>query len=229
MIGWIIAAGILIGLACLPLGIRGIYDVSGFRAWATVGPFSLSLYPRPKKEKRKKPQPKEEKSQLKDEKPQPSEEKPQPAQEVPKTDTPPEAGKATAGEEQQKGGSVADFMPLVKLAGRLLTDFRRKLRVKELVLNVMLAGEDPCDLAVNYGRACGAVAGLDPQLERAFVIRKKDIRVGCDFTAEKTKIYARIALTITLGRLLVLAVRYGWQGIREYLKITKKRKGGVCS
>lgn len=204
MIGWIVAAGILIGLACLPLGIRGIYDVSGFRAWAAVGPISFTLYPR--KGKRKKP---------KKEKPK--------AGGTEKKQTDP------AKEEKQTGGSVADFMPLVKLVGRLLTDFRRKLRVKELVLNIMLAGDDPCDLAVNYGRACGAVAALDPQLERAFVIRKKDIRVGCDFTADKTRIYARIALTITLGRLLALAVRYGWQGIREYLKITKKRKGGVCS
>ena len=125
------------------------------------------------------------------------------------------------------GGSVTDFMPLIRIALDFLGDFRRRLRVNRLEMKIILAGDDPCDLAVNYGRACGALAGLEPQLERLFVIRKKDLQVECDFTEDKTLIWARIDLTITLGRLLALAARYGYLAVREFLKIKQLRKGGA--
>ena len=66
-----------------------------------------------------------------------------------------------------------------------------------------------------------------PKLERFLVIRKRNLEVECDFTSEKTLVFVRLELTITLGRLLGLAVVYGIRGLREYLKISKKRKGGA--
>ena len=48
-----------------------------------------------------------------------------------------------------------------------------------------------------------------------------------DFTAEKTVIYARLDLSITVGRLLSLGVRYGIRVLREFIRITKLRKGGA--
>lgn len=60
---------------------------------------------------------------------------------------------------------------MVKVALNFLGDFRRKLRVNRLELKLILAGGDPCDLAVNYGRAWTAVGNLMPQLERLFVIK----------------------------------------------------------
>ena len=94
-------------------------------------------------------------------------------------------------------------------------------------LKLILAGGDPCDLAVNYGRAWAAVGNLMPQLERLFVIKKRDVEVECDFTASKILVIARLDLTITLGRLLGLAIVYGIRALREFLKLQKKRKGGA--
>ena len=105
--------------------------------------------------------------------------------------------------------------------------FCRKLRVNVLKLKLILAGDDPCDLAVNYGRAWAALGNLVPQLERFFVIQKRDMQVECDFTADKTLIDAQLDLTITLGRLLGLGVRYGTRVLREFLKIVKLKKGGA--
>ena len=90
-----------------------------------------------------------------------------------------------------------------------------------------MAGGDPADLAVNYGKTWAAVGGLMPQLERIFVIKKRNIAVQCDFTAEKTLIYARLDVTITLGRLLALVVRYGIRALRQFIDIKNKRKGGA--
>lgn len=122
---------------------------------------------------------------------------------------------------------MEDFLPLVKVALDLLGDLRRKLRLNRLEIKLILAGDDPCDLAVNYGRAWSALGNLIPQLERLFVIQKRDMEVACDFTASETLVSARLDMTITLGRLLALAVRYGVRAGKEFLSIKKKRKGGA--
>lgn len=110
----------------------------------------------------------------------------------------------------------------------LLRDFfGRKLRVKRLECKVILAGDDPCDLALLYGRLWAAVGNLFPRLERMLVIQKRDIQIECDFTADKTCVTALVELTITVGRLLALAVCYGARAVVEFLKIRKLQKGGA--
>lgn len=213
--GWLIALAVLVLLAALPLGVSVKYDSGGPLVRLLAGPGKLTLYPRPKK----KPKP-EKKAPEKPAKPE------KPKQEEPKLPQPP---KEEAPKPQEKGGRALDFLPLVKTALDLLGDFRRKLRVKNLELKLILAGNDPCDLAVNYGRANAAMGNLLPQLERLFVIKKRDIQVACDFTASETLVIARLDVTITLGRLLSLGVRYGLRALKEFLTIKRKRKGGAVT
>lgn len=200
--GWLIGLGIVILLAVLPLGVRIRYDCDGIAVKVLAGPVRILVFPRPKKEKKKKEKPKPEKKKT-----------------APSEKEPPKKEKA--------GGSLTDFLPLVKLALELLNDFRRKLRVDNLRLKLVLAGDDPCDLAVNYGRAWAALGNLLPRLERVLVIRKRDLNVECDFTVDSTVVTAGLDITITLGRLLALAVVYGLRGLKEFLSISKKRKGGA--
>ena len=213
--GWWITLGVLFLLAVLPLGVSVKYNADGPRVRVILGPIKFTVFPLPKKEKKekKKKEPKQ-KNQPQTEEPQPQNPKP-PAK--PKEKKP----------EEEKGGSWTDFLPLVREALRFLGDFRRKLRVKVLELKLIMAADDPCDLAVNYGRAWAAVGNLMPQLERLFVIKKRNIEVECDFTASETLVLARLDLTITLGRLLAAVVVFGVRALTEYLKIKKKRKGGA--
>ena len=205
--GWLIVLGIAALLAALPLGVRVRYDCDGAAVKVLAGPVRISVYPRPKKEKPKK-------------------EGKKPTEKKPKQQT----GKsANSSEKKKAGGSLTDFLPLVKLALELLNDFRRKLRVDYLELKLVLAGDDPCDLAVNYGRAWAALGNLLPRLERVLVIRKRDLNVECDFTADSTLVTAGLDITITLGRLMALALRYGIRALKEYLSISKKRKGGAAT
>ena len=200
--GWLIGLGIVALLAVLPLGVRIRYDCDGIAVTVLAGPVRILVFPRPKKEKKKKEKPKPEKKKT-----------------APSEKEPPKKEKA--------GGSLTDFLPLVKLALELLNSFRRKLRVDNLRLKLVLAGDDPCDLAVNYGRAWAALGNLLPRLERVLVIRKRDLNVECDFTADSTVVTAGLDITITLGRLIALAVVYGLRGLKEFLSISKKRKGGA--
>lgn len=216
MIPWLIVLGILVLLAILPLGVSALYNEDGPLVRLILGPVKLTLFPGKKKDKKEDPK-KEAKAKAKAEakKQAKAEKKAQAAHKVGKKKT------------SENGGSWTDFLPLVKTGLAFLGDFRRKLRVKRLEVNLIMAGSDPADLAVSYGKTWAAVGGLMPQLERVFVIRKRNIAVQCDFTAEKTLIYARLDITITLGRLLALVVRYGIRALRDYLNIKNKRKGGA--
>ncbi len=123
------------------------------------------------------------------------------------------------------GGGLKQFLPLIRLALDFLKDLRRKLRVNELMLHLSLAGEDPCDLALLYGRTWAAVGNLMPQLERFLVIRKRDIRVNCDFTGTQSTVQVAVRITITLGRMLWLTLCYGLRAMKTYIQI--RQKGGA--
>ena len=212
--GWWITLGIVTLLAILPLGVRVLYDVDGAVVKIVLGPVKITVFPRPAKEKKP---PKEKPKKPEKKAPSQDESLPQPPQ-------PPAQPKPA---KQEKGGSLRDFIPFVKLALDFLGDFRRKLRMKELYLRLIMASEDPADLAINYGKTWTAVGNLLPALDRWFVIKKKDVEVECDFTASETKVIARAELTITLGRLLTLVAVYGCRGLKEFIVFRNKRKGGA--
>lgn len=131
------------------------------------------------------------------------------------------------GSGKGEGGKISDFYPFVRLVLSFLVDFRHKLRVDYLKLKLVLAGGDPADLAINYGKSWTALGNLCPWLERCFVIKKRDVEVLCDFEGSHTTIEARLDISLTFGRLLVLACRYGFQGIKEFLNFRNKRQGGT--
>ena len=220
--GWLITLGILLLLGILPLGASVKYDADGPLVKVIAGPVRITLFPRDKKPK------KETKSMEKAlENPEPAEKKPQETEKTAaqKDKSPQPASKEAP--KEKSGGPITDFLPLLKVALDLLNDFRRKLRVNRLEVKLVMAGGDPCDLALNYGKAWAAIGNLLPRLEKVLVIKKRDIDVECDFLASKTTIYARLDLTITLGRILAIAVVYGFRAIVEFLKIKNKRKGGA--
>lgn len=200
--GWYIAAGVLILLAILPVGVSVRYDEDGPLVSILAGPIRIRLFPLKKK---KKQEPKK-KNQSKKAVKQPQ--KKEPAQ-------------------KKKGGSLEDFLPLVNKVLDFLGAFRRKLRLNHLELNLVLASDDPADLAINYGRAWSVLGNLMPLLERAFVIKKRDLQVQCDFLAEKALITARLEISITIGRFFALLVVKGIPIVSELLKVLNKRKGGA--
>ena len=133
----------------------------------------------------------------------------------------------TSGKKKASGGSIGDFLPLVRLVLDILADFRTHLVVDHLRLTLILADSDPCDLALNYGKGWAALGNLMPLLERALVIKRRDLEVECDFTAEKTTVIAGADLTLRVWQLAFLAFTHGPGVIKEYFNIMNKRKGGV--
>ena len=201
--GWLIALGIVTLIAVLPVGIRLIYHEDGLFLSLLVGVLKIKLYPVETNKKEKKENLKQKKTTT-------------------------STAKKVSSKEPKKGGKLTDFFPLVEIALKFLGGLRRKLRISNLEMSLVMAADDPCDLAVNYGKAWAAVGNLLPLLEQIFVIKKRNIQVQCDFTGDHIRICFRGDVTITVGRLLSLVVVYGVKALREYLSIMKLRKGGTA-
>ena len=200
--GWLITIAVFAALAVLPLGVSVAYDAAGLLVRVIAGPVRVTLIPAKKRAKKEK---------------KTREKKPKKAS----------APAKVASTEAQKGGSLKEFIPLVQIALDMMDAFRRKLRVNRLEAKIVLAGDDPADLAINYGRAWTALGNLWPRLESFLVIRKRSVEVQCDFAADQTLITARLDVTITLGRVLAISVVYGIRAIKEFLRIRKQNKGGA--
>ena len=198
--GWLVALGVLALIAILPVGVSALYDADGPQVYVMAGLLRISVFPRPIREK-----------------------KPKKAKKT-KTSPKPAVKKKTA---PKSGGSLSDFLPLIDTILDFLSSFRRKLRINHLQMKLILAGDDPAALAQNYGRAWATLGNLFPLLETAFVIKKRDMEVECDFLADQTTITARMDLSITIGRILLLLLVNGIPVLRELLKIMKLRKGGA--
>lgn len=201
--GWMITLGVLILIAIVPIGVSAFYDEEGPRAFVIIGPFRSLVFPSNKEKEKKKGREKKTKEKIES---NASEQKKK---------------------KKKKGGSIHDFLPVVDVVLDFLAAFGRKIRVNHLEMKLVLGGSNPSDLAVNYGRGWAVLGNLVPLLERAFIIKKRDLEVECDFLAENTVIIARLDLTITVGRALSLLTIRGIPIIRELINLKKLFKGGA--
>lgn len=201
--GWLITAGILFLIAAIPLGVRISFDEDGLLIHAYVSLVKIQLYPLKKKKKTDNSKKPKEKKESK-----------------------PSRGDSTGkSAEKKKGGKLQDFLPLIKLGIQFLGDFKNKLRINDLYLKLIMAGDDPCDLAVNYGRAWAALANIQMTLERAFTIRKRNVEVECDFQGTQITVMAVLDISVSVGRLLLLVLVYAVKALTVFLKIRKTKKG----
>ena len=216
--GWWIFWGILALILLLPIGASIFYDAAGVRVLVITGPIRFTVFPVKKKDKQQEPEKKAE---------QPKKEAPPKPQEQPAKETKPalpEAPKPPQAPEE-KGGSLTDFLPLVELALKFVGEFFHKtLHIDVLYVKLTMAGDDPADLAISYGRTWEALGNLWPYVDRMFTIRKRDIRVQCDFEATQTLVNARVDITLTLARLLGLVFGYGFRIGVKFLQILFSQK-----
>lgn len=204
--GWLIALGILVLIAIIPVGASIFFDEGGFRALIIAGPIRIPVFPAKKKEK-KDISKKENKTK------------------VTKNATKPAVSKQQ--KVKSKGGNIFDFLPVLDKTLDFLSAFRRKLRVTHLELKLILGGCDPCDLAYNYGKGWIVLGNLMPLLDAVLYIKKRNVEVECDFLADQTTVIARLDISITIGRLLLILIMQGIPILVQFIKVKNKRKGGA--
>ena len=196
--GWIVGGIFLVLLAMMPIRLLVAYSLQGVSVKLKVGFLTFSVLPRKSGGKQK------------------------------KADESGEAATSGSNAEKQRTKQnkpdISAYLRVLKLVLDLLIRLRNKAVMKRFDFLLILAGGDPSDLAVLYGRTQGAFAVLFGQIEAAFNIKKRNIRIECDFTADKTVFEGFTDISITFGKLLYLAVRYGTVILKEYFTIINNKK-----
>ena len=186
--GWLIALAVLLGLVlfiiCLPVGVRVIYDQDDLKAWYTVLSIRVAEVDLEEDDKKLSL-----KKILKSAQRSSQKERPHP--------------KMQASHNKIK----AFWDDLI-----LLLDFYWGLLdlavLKRLDVKLILTGDDPCDLAVQYGQAWAAVGTLLAGLESLISIGKRNVDVRCDFVGTESCFTARLDFSLSFGRLLAYMFRY---------------------
>ena len=185
---------LLVVFLILPLGVFAEYDSAGLRAKLIIGIFRLRIYPRKKPGKNRKDKEKNERFET------------------------------AISSDKKTNGSFEAFMSLIKLVIDVLNDFRHKITINNLVFNLILAGDDPCDLSVNYGRCCAALGAVTPQIERLFRIKKRKLEVQCDYTADRPKVAVQVDIRIPVYKFLLLCCFHGMRVLKKYKEYINKTK-----
>lgn len=209
MTGWIILLiilGLLLTVLLTPAGVWFSYDQGDISLDVRFGPIRRRIFPgKPKPEepeKEKKPKKKRKKPPKEGEKEEKEKEKPP---------------KAKINREQI-------FYTLEKLPpilGRALGGTRRRVRIKPLKVHLLVAGYDPADTAVLYGKLEAALSAGLPVLRRAVRIRDEDIRLFLDFSQERMDCIAEVGVALRPWDLLAIGGRAGISLLRWFLGFRK--------
>ena len=201
MTGWLIAGGILLFLVLLlfiPVCVNVAFEED---FTVSVSYLFLKFGILPKKEKKKK---KPEKKKKKPDK-QPTEPKKKPtlSQKLKKL--------------QSTAESVLELVGAVKGPVKYLF---KTIRLYRLELRLIVASDDPCDTAENYGKICAAAYPLLSALRAIKKPRKQNVVIKPDFCESEGSVTVRIKLGIIPWAAIISVVGIGI----NYLAIIFKKQ-----
>lgn len=205
--GWIIFLAVVLLLfvfyAVCPVGLKVIYDASGLRIAAFAGLIKFRLYPEFDGDSLI--------SLFTDKKKPGTPQKDQKKQE-----------KATT-----VGGKYEVFLSYARFVADILSDFKRKLVIKQLEFKLTLSADDPSDLALRYGAAWAAASNLTSLLEQTFAVKKRNVTVDHDFLGDRLRLLAKLHISITLGRLSLLGVKHLIRYFKKFKNSSNNKKDGA--
>lgn len=194
------AVVLLILLGQLRLGCRGEYRADGCFLWLRFGGWKIQVYPRGRKEQ---------KQQKEKQKPQKQ---------------PPKSGQENEQPLIQRvGGALVYAEELVPVLLKAAGQFKKKLCVDQLVIEVTAGAEDPGDAAMAYGRANAALGALWYGLTQTFCVEDGNARVRVDFEARETTIYGMISLSLRLRQAVWLGIYFSINALGAFLRARSKR------
>lgn len=110
---------------------------------------------------------------------------------------------------------------LPPVLGRALRRTGRSIRIRPLKIHVLVAGYDPADTALLYGRLEAALHGGLPLLRQAIRIRDEDVRLYLDFTQRQMDVIADVGVSLRPGSLVWTALRGAGSLVRWILGFRK--------
>lgn len=183
------------------------YKEDELKLWVRYLFIKIPVYPRKEKKQRsKKAEPKKlEKTETKDK--QPKEKK--------------ENFFTSTIKEDGIGAIIEILSKIIEIVKDFSSSTLKHLKVKKLKLDVISAGEDAADTALNFGYACsviypalGALSGL------ISFLKIPDVNITVDYDKKKTSASLVLQFKIKLFFLLAVIIKYGIKGILLYIDLT---------
>lgn len=201
MIVLLVIVALLVLLLIIPFGVSARYVDGEASVAARVLCFSIKLFPqKEKKEKEKKPK--------KAKKPKKTKDKPE---KEPKKRSKP---------------TLDELIQLLKIGLDALSRFKRKLTVNKFMLHLVVAAEDPFDATVIYGAVNAGIGLVESMRGKSFNVRQCDIQTALDYNATEPRADAELTVTISLGRILAVALAAGW-GLMKFKMRAAKQKAAA--
>ena len=110
---------------------------------------------------------------------------------------------------------------LPPILGRALKRTGRRLRLTPLKVHLLVAGPDPADTALLYGRLEAALGAALPALHRLVRIKDQDVRLFLDFQREQMDLIADVGLSLRPWDLVSVGLRAGGSLLKWYLRFRK--------
>jgi hypothetical protein len=114
--------------------------------------------------------------------------------------------KEKPGKEKKPAIPQISLKALPGAAKPLMNSLRKGIRVDRFILRLTLAGEDdPCSAALTYGKLHIVWGVLNPVMNEYMRVKKQRVDIGLDFDKSKTKWEGDIAVSISLGRSVLVS------------------------
>ena len=216
---WVIILAVLAALILLiffvPYGVDASYKDGVFRLGVKAGPIRIGLFPKkPLTEKQKARKAK--RQAKKDAKKQAKAEKKEAEEQKEKLDE-------TEKIKKKISIDLETAMALLKMGAHAIRRFFRSFTIDLFQLHYTAASGDPYNTAMQYAYACSAVEALPAMCGDVIRVRRRDIRLGSDFLADKPEFSGRITLTLQLFRLVHMAVAFGVEFLTWKIKHRRTR------
>ena len=118
----------------------------------------------------------------------------------------------------KQGGGLELLRQLLPIITEAAGQFKRKLCIRQLKLDLLWAGEDPAACAVCYGAANAAAGMILSLIEHNFDVRERRVRIGVDFIKTKPEVYLLAEATLRLGQLLALVFHIGIRLLNVFIQ-----------
>ncbi len=192
------AALLLCAVLITPIHIRAAYDQGEISAGLQYGPLKRQLYPEKEKAEEAAKDTKKAKKKSAQEKPDG------------------EAAEKKKGFRVNRAQILYSLEKLPPILGKALRRTGRRLRFRTLKLHLLVAGADPADTAVLYGKLEAALAAGLPAIHRLVRIQDQDIRLFLDFQREEMDCIADVGVSIRIWDLAVIGLCAG-AGLLKWL------------
>lgn len=207
---FLIILGVLVlliaALLLIPLGADIGYEQGKIHVSATVAGAELRLFPRKKKPDSGEPKPPKKKKKKKEKKPK--EDKPR--DEKPK-------------EKKKLDITLDEILDLLKAVLHGLGHFTRRIRVDRFVLHLIVAGNDPYNVAMAYGKINAWLSAMAPACTKLNA-KNSDVWTAVDFTDDWPHVDFAIAMSFRLCTVIGMLFVIGFGALKVLLRRKKRIK-----